>query len=101
MNVTFSKPSDISTNILDRDFLRIEFLMPEQIVDAETYQYIGLTEEELVTSVEIVTQYTQEELDDFLSFQEKMMKVSAGISVLILFGYIAANKSISALFKLV
>ena len=42
--VTFAKPSDISTDKNDLDYLMVELLMPEQIVDAETFKTIDSTE---------------------------------------------------------
>ena len=39
--ITFAKPSDISTDINYLDYLEIEFLMPELIVDAENFKTLA------------------------------------------------------------
>ena len=50
--ITFAKPSDISKDINDFDILSIEFLLREQIIDAETFSLIEETE--LKQEVDIV-----------------------------------------------
>ena len=40
-NVEFAEPADISTDLLDLDYLSIEFLMRELIIDAENFLLIS------------------------------------------------------------
>ena len=40
-NVRFGEPSEMSTDINTPDYLRIEFLMPELIVDAESFKHLA------------------------------------------------------------
>ena len=98
LNITFAKPSDMSTDINDLDYLIIKFLMREQIVDAENYKYIAHSK--LQNHVEIAPQYTQAEIEALISFKEKMKKVGASISAFLFILYIALNKSASAMNKL-
>ena len=40
-NITFARPADISTDLNDLDYLEIEFLMLEWIIDAESFEYLA------------------------------------------------------------
>ena len=61
-NVEFSKPSDISTDINDLDYLIVKFLMPEQIIDSQNFKY--LAQSKLTTQVAIVPQYSEAEREE-------------------------------------
>ena len=98
-NVRFAKPSDLTTDINAPDYLKIEFLMPELIVDAENFKY--LAESKRIIEVEIVPQYTENEMEQLEAEENVMMAVGGSITLIGLIGNIGINKSIGAIFKLI
>ena len=61
----FAEPADISTDLLDLDYLRIEFLMRELIIDAENYLLIS--ESKTKNEVKVTRQYSEKEYEELIN----------------------------------
>ena len=64
-NVEFAEPADISTDLLDLDYLRIEFLMRELIIDSQNYLLIS--ESKTKNEVKVTRQYSEKEYEELIN----------------------------------
>ena len=80
MKISFDDPFAISSNILEPDSLKITIILPQVIIDAETY--LELDQSELNREVVLVPQYTEDYFMEWVDIAEKAATIGAVASII-------------------